>query len=105
LHIYWSHTPTGADVLALGKQGSRLRLVHLLTPPQRRSARCHQLEHVADLESPAACQHHECDTQAWAAKLTLGFLLAIVEDDDNRAASCARAWPAFPQLNKQFENT
>ena len=37
--------------------------------------------------------------------LPLGFLLAIVEDDDNRAASCARAWPAFPQLNKQFENT
>jgi len=40
--------------------------------------------------------------QAWAAKLTLDFLLAIVEDDDNRAASCARAWPAFPQLNKQL---
>jgi hypothetical protein len=32
LPTYWSHPPIGADVLALGKQGRRLRLAHLFKP-------------------------------------------------------------------------
>jgi len=38
LRIYWSHPPTGADVLALGKQGRRVRLA----APFRRRARHHR---------------------------------------------------------------
>src|SRR5258708_35351667 len=37
--VYWSGPPTRADVLALGKQGRRVRLVYLFTPPHRRSVR------------------------------------------------------------------
>jgi hypothetical protein len=39
LRIYWSHPPTRADILALGKQGRRVRLVQLFTPPHRRLVR------------------------------------------------------------------
>jgi hypothetical protein len=65
LRTYWSHPPTGADVLGgSARQGRRVRLVQPFRrgASHRRSARCHYLEHVADLQSPAACQHHERDT-------------------------------------------
>jgi hypothetical protein len=48
LGISWSHPPTGADVLGLGKQGRRARLVHLFTPhPIAIQFGGHDLEHVA----------------------------------------------------------
>jgi hypothetical protein len=39
LCIYWSHPPTAADVLVLGKLGGRVRHVHLSRCPHCRSVR------------------------------------------------------------------
>jgi hypothetical protein len=57
LRIYWSHPPTGADVLALGKQGWRVRLALLFdaAPGHHRSFRYHHLEPspISESLSPA----------------------------------------------------
>src|SRR6266446_3634393 len=50
--MYWSHPPTGADVLALGKQGRRVRPVQPFTPPPSLFSSGHHLEHVAELQAP-----------------------------------------------------
>ena len=52
MRVYWSGPPTRADVLALGKQGRRVRLVHLFTPPPLSFGSGHHLGHVADLQAP-----------------------------------------------------
>ncbi len=53
LPTYWSHPHTGADVLGLGKQGRRVRHVHLFTLPPSSFSSGHHLEHVADFQAPA----------------------------------------------------
>src|SRR5258706_11581735 len=57
LRIYWSHPPTGADVLVLVKQGRRVRLVHLFdaAPAIIIHFGTIHLEHVADLRVATAC--------------------------------------------------
>src|SRR5258707_10263551 len=52
--VYWSGPPTRADVLALGKQGRRVRLVYLFTPPHRRSVRAITLSTSPNSKLPAA---------------------------------------------------
>src|SRR5260370_16649504 len=63
--VHWSHPPTGADVLALGKQGRRVRLVHLFTPSPSSFSSGHHLEHVAEAERASlAAQSRRIETEA-----------------------------------------
>src|SRR5258708_33977356 len=46
------HELSELTFLALGKQGRRVRLVPLFTPPPSSFSSGHHLEHVADLQAP-----------------------------------------------------
>jgi hypothetical protein len=46
------HELSELTFLALGKQGRRVRLVHLFTPPPSSLSSGNHLEHVADLQAP-----------------------------------------------------
>jgi hypothetical protein len=80
----WSHPPPEADVLALGRQGGSCTLFNAAR--HRRSVRCHDLEHVADLQSPGAGNIISATRKASAGSASSrSTLFAIAQHDNKRA--------------------
>src|SRR5258708_14993487 len=63
MRVYRSGPPAGADVLALGNQGRRARLVPLFTPPPSSFSSGHHLEHVASRSSAADDERRQAKRQ------------------------------------------